>query len=117
LITASNNGGYEKYGEFETPRLKGGFLPFSTLLTLAYNFKNEHRHRRGVGVSTLRNKWVNVHSFTDTVSTRMSKMMTMSEKREQEQELLTDIIIDKLEEAGMTIGDVELGKEGGPTGN
>jgi len=44
--------------------------------------------------------------------------MTMSKKREQEQELHTDAIVDKLEEAGMTIGNVELGKEeGGPTGN
>jgi len=44
--------------------------------------------------------------------------MTMSKKREQEQELLTDAIFDKIEETGMTIGDVELGKEeGGSTGN
>jgi hypothetical protein len=47
----------------------------------------------------------------------MSKTMTMSKKREQEQEMLTDAIFDKIEEAGMTIGDVELGKEGGSTGN
>jgi len=48
----------------------------------------------------------------------MSKMMKMSKKREKEQELLTDVIVDKLEEAGMTIGDAELGgRRPGPTGN
>jgi hypothetical protein len=40
----------------------------------------------------------------------MSKMMKMSKKREKEQELLTNVIIvDKIEEAGMTIGDAEIG--------
>jgi hypothetical protein len=95
--------GYEKYSEFKTPRLKGGFLPFSTLLALrlAYNVRNEHRHRQGVGVSTLRAKkavgndeWVNFHSsLTDTVATRMSKTTTMSKKEDKNKNCLPTLLL------------------------